>query len=205
MRANVVRNDLDDDILAALYSSGEVACDIETTGLNPKIDSIGTVQLHARGINDIVLQVSDAHPERLCSLIQEPRVRKVFHHAMFDLRFMAAHWQVRPKNIACTKIASKLLNPHLNGAHHSLQTLLKERLNICISKEERLSNWTSSSLTSAQISYATADVEHLLPLLNVLELDLRSSGLIELFEECISFIPARVQLDLGGWPDVFSY
>ncbi|WP_410814342.1 ribonuclease D [Micromonospora sp. 067-2] len=202
---NVVRNDLDDASLAALCSSGEVACDIETTGLDPKLDRIGTVQLHAQGIDDIVLQVGDVRPGRLCALIQDSRVRKVFHHAMFDLRFMAAHWRVQPMNIACTKIASKLLSPQVDSKRHSLQALLRERLNVDISKDERLSDWTNLNLTSAQVRYATADVEHLLPLLNGLEEDLRVAGLIDLFDQCTSFIPARVCLDLGGWPDVFNY
>ncbi|MDG4794455.1 hypothetical protein [Micromonospora sp. WMMD1082] len=205
MEVDVVRDDLDNATFATLRSSGEFACDIETTGLDPNRNSIGTVQIHARGIRSIVMQVSDAHPVNLCTLIQDARVRKVFHHAMFDLRFMAASWRVQPQNIACTKIASKLLLPHADSARHSLRALLKERLNVSISKDERLSNWTNSSLTAAQIGYAVADVEHLLPLLNSLEHDLHGAGLIELFEGCNSFIPTRVRLDLGDWPDVFIY
>ncbi|MGC5321580.1 hypothetical protein ACPXB5_22915 [Micromonospora arida] len=205
MMVNVIQNDIDDATLAALRSTCIFACDIETTGLDPKLDSIGTVQLHASGVSDIVLQVGNGRPERLCSLIEDSRVQKVFHHAMFDLRFMAAHWGVRPQNIKCTKIASKLLRPQADSASHSLQILLQERMQIAISKEERLSDWTSSSLTADQISYAAADVEHLLPLLDLLETDLRLSGLTDLFEQCLAFIPARVRLDLGTWPDVFNY
>ncbi|MEU5962520.1 hypothetical protein ABZ777_15035 [Micromonospora parva] len=205
MMVNVIQGDIDDATLVALRSSSIVACDIETTGLDPRLDNIGTVQLHASGVSDVVLQVGDGRPERFCSLIEDPRVQKVFHHAMFDLRFMAAHWGVHPHNIKCTKIASKLLRPHADSTSHSLQTLLKERMQIAISKDARLSDWTSSRLTAAQISYATADVEHLLPLLDLLETDLRLSGLTDLFEQCLSFIPTRVRLDLGAWPDVFNY
>jgi ribonuclease D len=202
---NVVRGDIDQATLTALTSVPHVACDIETSGLDPRRDRIGTVQIHASVVGDIVVQVSETRPTRLCKLMEDHSTRKVFHHAMFDLRFMAAHWNVTPANIACTKIASKLLKPQATNDHHSLKRLLDERLNIHIQKDQRLSDWLTPDLTSEQIKYAAADVEHLTPLLSVLEDDLRAAGLIELFYQCLSFIPTRVRLDLGQWPDVFNY
>ena len=80
-----------------------------------------------------------------------------------------------------------------------------DRLGVAISKDQRLSDWTAAELTPEQIRYAAADVEYLIPLLANLEEDLRSAGLMKLFGECLNFIPARVQLDLGDWPDVFAY
>jgi ribonuclease D len=203
--ANVVRGDIDDTLFDALYSSGQVACDIETSGLDPRRDCIGTVQLYSPNVGDVIVQVGDSRPERLCRLIEYVGTRKIFHHAMFDLRFMVAHWGVVPANIACTKIASKLVKRHVDNRQHSLQSILMDRLGVAISKDQRLSDWTAAELTPEQIRYAAADVEYLIPLLADLEEDLRSGGLMKLFGECLSFIPARVQLDLGDWPDVFAY
>mgnify|MGYP006194651211 CR=1 FL=1 len=47
-------------------------------------------------------------PDRLYEFLVQ--VQKVFHHAPFDLRFMVAQWNVTPRNIACTKVASKMLS-----------------------------------------------------------------------------------------------
>jgi ribonuclease D len=124
---------------------------------------------------------------------------------MFDLRFMVAHWQVRPLHISCTKVASKLLWPGKPGASHTLKVLLAEQLGVAISKEQRLSNWSASQLSSAQIAYASADVEHLLPLLDRLERQLEIAGLRDDFTACLAFLPIKVRLDLGNWPDVFGY
>ncbi|GIM95632.1 ribonuclease D [Paractinoplanes toevensis] len=203
--ASVVQNDVGDEVLESLVAAGVVACDIETTGLDPLADQIGTVQLHAAGVGDVILQIGAERPDRLCQLMSDRRVRKVFHHAMFDLRFMVAHWGIFPANIACTKIASKLLEPEVENSCHSLQSLLRRRLGVTISKDQRLSNWLASDLTTEQIRYATADVQHLARLLRVLESELLQRDLQGLFDQCLDFIPARVRLDLGKFPDVFKY
>lgn len=202
---SVVRDDVDEDTLARLVASGVVACDIETSGLDARQDSIGTVQIHARELGSIVLQIGDRRPDRLCRLLNDRKVRKVFHHAMFDLRFMVSHWKVDPVNIACTKIASKLLNPRAENSFHSLQNLLQSRLGVTISKRQRLSNWLANDLTPEQVSYAVADVDYLLQLLSILEGELREGGLQRLFDDCLDFIPARVRLELNEFPDVFAY
>jgi ribonuclease D len=69
----------------------------------------------------------------------------------------------------------------------------------------RTSNWSAQRLTSAQIEYAAGDVLHLLELHNALLIELRAVGLETLYNECCSFLPARVELELGGYPDVFAY
>lgn len=203
--ANVVRGDIDSAMFDRFCSSGQVACDIETSGLDPHRDSIGTVQLYSPAAGEVIVQVGDSPPRLLCKLIERADVRKIFHHAMFDLRFMAAHWRVSPANIACTKVASKLVMPQVDNKRHSLQALLMDRLGVAISKDQRLSNWTVAELTPEQVKYAATDVEYLIPLLASLEGDLRDAGLMELFNQCLLFIPSRVRLDLGGWPDVFAY
>jgi ribonuclease D len=48
-------------------------------------------------------------------------------------------------------------------------------------------------------------VLHLPALLEVLEKGLVASGLKELYDDCCAFLPARVRLDLGDYPDVFAY
>jgi ribonuclease D len=46
---------------------------------------------------------------------------------------------------------------------------------------------------------------HLLALLDALERDLENAGLTQLYDACCTFLPARVTLELGDYPDVFAY
>jgi ribonuclease D len=124
---------------------------------------------------------------------------------MFDLRFMVTRWQVHPVNISCTKVASKLLWPNKAGASHTLKSLLAEQLDVHITKEQRMSDWSAPQLSAEQISYASTDVKYLLPLLDALGPQLDEAGLAQDFAACVSFLPTRVRLDLGNWPDIFGY
>ncbi|MFG1916774.1 ribonuclease D [Micromonospora sp. NPDC048898] len=201
----ITKQDLDEWICQKITGAGRFACDIETSGLNPLEHRIGTVQIFAPEVGSVILQVQGNAPRQLCLLLEDARIQKVFHHAMFDLRFIASHWGVTPRNISCTKIASKILNPDAENKLHSLQNLLQQRLGVWISKDQRLTDWLTPELTADQIAYAATDVEYLLQLLDDLSENLKSAGLKELFDRCVDFIPSRVRLEVGGWPDVFAY
>ncbi len=181
-----------------------IAWDIETTGLDWHNDKIGICQLYVPNRPAAIIRIDDTPPEKLRLLLLDTSIRKVFHHAMFDLRFMSYYWKVLPQNIACTKIAVKLLDV-INKNKHSLKPILKKYLGIEISKHEQLSNWISDEITEKQISYAVNDVMYLLQLLSVLEGELKSKNLLELAHLCFAHIPARVQLDILGYGDVYSY
>ncbi len=68
-----------------------------------------------------------------------------------------------------------------------------------------MSNWFSDILTEEQIKYGANDVLYLHLLLEKLEKELQNKGLLELEKKCFEHIPARVQLDIRGYDDVFTY
>ena len=197
-------HDISDEYTDCVCRAGIVAWDTETSGLHWRRDRIGICQLCAPNEPVAIIKVGDILPKKLRWLLSDASVRKVFHHAMFDLRFVSYHWKVLPRNIACTKIASKLLDVK-NENKHSLQWVLKHYLDVVIDKNERLSDWLSSKLTEEQISYAARDVMYLLSLLDVLERELRSRGLLEFAHKCFAHIPTRVRLDILGYGDIYSY
>jgi ribonuclease D len=205
LMSSILRGDLDRSTADRLIQSRRVACDIETSGLDWRQASIGTVQFYTPDTGCIVVQTGAIRPAHICRVLESAEVLKVFHYAMFDLSFMASHWKVSPRRVACTKVASKLLTPGAPNAHHSLQALLAQQMHITISKEQRVTDWLASELTPAQVEYACRDVLYLLPLLDKLRLELEARGLVETLEACLDFLPTRVKLTIGGWPDVFSY
>ncbi|MCD5402148.1 hypothetical protein LR013_06165 [candidate division NPL-UPA2 bacterium] len=197
-------HDIPDKYADCVCKAKIVAWDIETSGLDWRNDQIGICQLYAPEEPTAIIKVDDILPQNLQFLLTNPSVKKVFHHAMFDLRFMSYRWKVLPQNIACTKIASKILDVK-NENEHSLQWVVKQYLGVVIDKNERLSNWLSDELTKEQMSYAARDVMYLLPLLEVLEKELESKGLLKLAHACFVHIPIRVQLDISGHGDIYGY
>jgi ribonuclease D len=203
----VVQGDLPDDLWSAYAACSLVAWDVETSGLDWRQDRIGTCQLFAKGVGTVVISADQGQvPGRLTALLQDPGVEKVFHHAPFDLRFMVSKWRVQPASVRCTKVASKLLDPGAPNDAHSLQHLAASRLGVHLEKGPvRTSNWSATALSPEQVEYAAADVVHLPQLLTSLQADLRIRGLTRLYDECCAFLPARAALEVGNYPDVFSY
>jgi ribonuclease D len=203
----VARGDLPAEFADAYRSSALVAWDIETSGLEWRNAQIGTCQLFAEGVGAVIIGIGPvARPPQLVALLEDPRITKVFHHAPFDLRFMMHEWGVAPASIRCTKVASKLLEPSAPNDVHSLQSLLSRYLGVQVSKGPvRTSDWTAETLSADQIAYATTDVVHLPALLRALEQKLAGLRRDWLYNRCCDFLPARVTLEIGGYPDVFAY
>jgi len=201
---SIFPHDINNDFYQAILRSKIIACDIETSGLDWKNDKIGTCQIFIPDNSVAILKIDNFAPANLISILENESIKKIFHHAMFDLRFMCYHWKIKPRHIACTKIVSKLLDIS-NSKKHSLKELLKEYLNIEIDKEERTSDWFSDNLTEKQVNYATNDVIYLPSLLEVLEKELKNKNLVELENECFNFIPTKVQLDILGYKSIYNY
>lgn len=203
---DVVQEDISQDFADLAMAAPAVACDIETSGLDWRADQIGTFQMALpSGQVQVVQFRGRSEPKRLIGVLEQVTTQKVFHHAPFDLRFTMASWDVTPANIACTKIASKILEPNLPSSGHSLKPLLERHLQVRISKEQQISNWTDPNLTESQITYAVADVAHLLDLRQVLVSSCASDGLTDELLASWAYLPTRAKLDLSGAGDVFAY
>ena len=199
----VFEGDLDEQAFSRALGASVLGWDIETTGLDWRTERIGTVQVQIEDLTCVV-RVEGRTPPRLKALLEDPSILKVLHHAMFDLRFMAYHWDVTPAHVACTKIASKLVNPEMPCADHSLAPIVDRYLGVKLDKGFQTSDWTGE-LTAAQLQYAANDVRHLWPLYEALDEQIRHKGLLDLRERCYAHLRTQVSLRSASFPDVFAY
>jgi ribonuclease D len=132
-------------------------------------------------------------------------VTKIFHFARFDLVALYNAFGVMPMPVYCTKIASRLSRTYTD--RHGLKDLVREVLNIDLSKQQQSSDWGASSLSEAQLAYAASDVLHLHGLRERLDAMLAREGRLELAQACFEFLPTRAKLDLQGWDteDIFAH
>ena len=204
INAELYQGDIPEEFLNLARKIGLVAWDIETSGLDWRTEQLAVCQLYVPNHPVVVVQSCDCQPIRLPQLLADKDVKKIFHHAMFDLRFLVSNWQVVPQNIACTKIMAKLLDKD-NTQKQTLQSLLKSHLNIVISKSQQRSNWFSSNLTTQQLDYAVKDVIFLPNLLIELEKEVKNRDLLSLTYSCFAHIPTRTLLDVLEYDDVYTY
>lgn len=187
--------------------TGAVAIDTETMGLNPHRDRLCVVQLSPGDGSADVVQIPKGHTDapNLKALLANPAVTKIFHFARFDVAVLYQSFGVMTGPIYCTKIASRLTRTYTD--RHGLKDLVREVLNVDLSKQQQSSDWGSDSLSEPQLAYAASDVLHLHALRERLDAMLVREGRTQLAKACFDFLPTRALLDLQGWAeeDIFAH
>jgi ribonuclease D len=195
------------DLPAGLDFGKSVAIDSETLGLRPHRDALCLAQLSGGDGHCHILRFDRktyAAPN-FVRLMTDPDVTKIFHYARFDVAVFQQYLKTPTNPIWCTKIASKLVRTYTDK--HGLKDLVKELLDVDLSKQQQSSDWGAAKLSDAQLAYAASDVLHLHKLKATLEAMLIREGRLEIAKACFGFIHTRAALDLAGWgeDDIFAH
>jgi ribonuclease D len=195
------------DLPSGLALGPAVAVDTETLGLNPIRDRLCLVQLSSGdGSAHLVQFARDQYDApNLKRLLADPAVLKLFHFARFDLAILKRNLRVMAAPVYCTRTASKLARTYTDK--HGLKDLVKELLDVDLSKQQQSSDWGAPTLTEQQLAYAANDVAYLHRLKDGLDAMLKREGRMDLAQACFEFLPARAELDLAGWGegDIFAH
>jgi ribonuclease D len=195
------------DLPDGLTLGAVVAIDTETLGLNPHRDRLCLAQLSGGDGHAHLVRFAPGSYDapNLKRLLADPAVLKLFHFARFDVAVFQHYLGVTVAPVYCTKIASKLVRTYTD--RHGLKDLLKELLNVDVSKQQQSSDWGAASLSEAQKDYAASDVLHLHAAKAVLDTRLAREGRTAIAQACFDFLPTRAALDLLGWPetDIFAH
>jgi ribonuclease D len=189
------------DLPGSVRFAGSVAIDTETMGLNPRRDRLCLIQLSQGDSSAHLVQFPEPRYEapNLKAMLADPGLLKLFHFARFDVAVLKHHLGVDTRPVYCTKIASRLVRTFTDK--HGLKDLVKELLEIDLSKQQQSSDWGAADLTQEQMRYAASDVLHLHALKAKLDAMLKREGRTALAEACFAFLPHRAALDLAGWAD----
>ena len=188
--------DLPDD----LDLGNVIAVDGEFMGLNLERDPLCLIQISS-GNNDahiIQLDRSSYKAPNLVKLMKNENITKIFHFGRADIAHIKYYLKTDTNNILDTKIASKLARSYSDN--HSLKNLIKEFINIDISKQFQNSDF-GGNLTPAQLKYCANDVIYLHKIHEELKKILIRENRIVLYENCLKFLKTRVELDLAQFKD----
>jgi ribonuclease D len=195
------------DLPNSVDFGNSVAIDTETLGLNPLRDALCLAQLSGGDGHCHVVRFDrkSYKAPNLVRLLEDQEVVKIFHYARFDVAVFQRYLNVSTTPVWCTKLASKLVRTYTDK--HGLKDLVKELLDVDLSKQQQSSDWGAAKLSDAQLAYAASDVLHLHKLKATLESMLVREGRLDLAQKCFSFIGTRAVLDLGGWSedDIFAH
>ena len=190
------KNDLPDD----LNLGNIIAVDGEFMGLNVRRDPLCLIQVSSGNSDAHIVQFDrkNYNAPNLIKILSDERVTKIFHYGRADLAHIKYYLKTETNNILDTKIASKLARSYSDN--HSLKILIKEFLNLDISKQFQSSDF-GGELTAAQIKYCANDVLYLHKIHEELNKILERENRIDLYNNCLRFLKTRVDLDLALFKD----
>jgi len=190
------KNDLPDD----LDLGNLIAVDGEFMGLNVRRDPLCLIQISSGNSDAHIIQFDRKNYKapNLIKLLADESTTKIFHYGRADLAHIKYYLKTDTNNILDTKIASKLARSYSDS--HSLKTLIKEFINIDISKQFQSSDF-GGELSPAQLKYCANDVMYLHKIHEELIKILARENRIKLYKNCLKFLKTRVELDLAMFKD----
>ncbi|MDC0621661.1 ribonuclease D [Candidatus Pelagibacter sp.] len=190
------KNDLPDD----LDLGNLIAVDGEFMGLNVRRDPLCLIQISSGNSDAHIIQFDrkNYNAPNLTKLLADENTTKIFHYGRADMAHIKYYLKTDTNNILDTKIASKLARSYSDS--HSLKTLIKEFINIDISKQFQSSDF-GGELSPAQLKYCANDVIYLHKIHEELNKILERENRINLYKNCLRFLSTRVSLDLALFKD----
>jgi ribonuclease D len=190
------KNDLPDD----LDLGNLIAVDGEFMGLNVRRDPLCLIQISSGNLDAHIIQFDRKNYDapNLTKLLADENTTKIFHYGRADMAHIKYYLKTDTNNILDTKIASKLARSYSDS--HSLKALIKEFINIDISKQFQSSDF-GGELSPAQLKYCANDVLYLHKIHEELNKILERENRIDLYKDCLKFLKTRVNLDLALFKD----
>ena len=190
------KNDLPDD----LKLGNVLAVDGEFMGLNVRRDPLCLIQISSGNSDAHIIQFDRKtyNAPNLSKILSDEKITKIFHYGRADIAHIKHYLKTDTNNILDTKIASKLARSYSDN--HSLKTLIKEFINIDVSKQFQNSDF-GGELSPAQLKYCANDVIYLHKIHEELKKILERENRIELYKNCLKFLKTRVDLDLASFKD----
>ena len=193
----VFENDLPDDL--DLSKEKFIGLDNEALGLVLGRDPLTLVQLGLESKNFYLIKLNREtfKAPNLVKVLSNDSTQFIMHYARQDLLWLKYHLKVQPKNIFCTKVASKIARTA--SSFHGYKDLVKELCGKDISKKEQQSDWGDPNLSEKQIKYAASDTEYLFEIRKKLILMLEREKRIDLFKKSMEVIPVLVDMEIAGY------
>ena len=188
------------DIPENLNLGNRIAVDGEFMGLNVRRDPLCLIQLSSGNSEAHIVQFdrNNYDAPNIVKLLSDKKITKLFHFSRADLAHIKYYLKTETNNVLDTKIASKLARSYSDN--HSLKTLIKEFVNVDISKQFQSSDF-GGELSPAQLKYCANDVIYLHKIHDELYKILERENRVKLYEDCLKFLKTRVDLDLALFKD----
>jgi ribonuclease D len=165
-----------------------IGVDLEADSMYHYFEKVCLLQISTESASYVMdpLALKDLSP--LHPVFSNPRIRKVFHGADYDIRSLHRDFRLEVENLFDTQLACKFLGLRETG----LEALLRTRFHVELNKKYQRADWSQRPLSQEMVEYAAMDGRYLIQLARMLEKELEEKGRLSwVEEECLSLRKVR--------------
>ena len=156
-----------------------IGVDLEADSMYHYFEKVCLLQIATESATYVMDPLALRDLSALRPVFSNPRIRKVFHGADYDIRSLYRDFQLEIKNLFDTQLACKFLGLRETG----LEALLRNRFQVELNKKFQRADWSRRPLSSEMVKYAAMDSRYLIPLARILEQELEEKGRLSWVEE----------------------
>ena len=165
-----------------------IGVDLEADSMYHYFEKVCLLQISTESSSYIMDPLALRDLSALRPLFSNPRIRKVFHGADYDIRSLHRNFQIAVENLFDTQSACKFLGLRETG----LEALLRSRFHVELNKKYQRADWSQRPLSPEMVEYAAMDGRYLIPLARMLEKELEEKNrLAWVEEECLLLSKVR--------------
>ncbi len=165
-----------------------IGVDLESDSMYHYFEKVCLLQIASESASCVVDTLSLRDLSVLSPLFSNPRIRKVFHGADYDIRSLYRDFGLEVENLFDTQLACRFLG----FAETGLEALLRDLFQVKLNKKYQRADWSQRPLPREMLEYAAMDGRYLIPLARALEKELDEKGrLAWVEEESVSLSKAR--------------
>ncbi len=161
-----------------------IGADLEADSMHHYFEKVCLLQIATESVCYIVDPLALRDLSALQPVFSNPRIRKVFHGADYDIRSLYRDFQIEVENLFDTQLACLFLGLRETG----LEALLRNRFQVDLNKKFQRADWSQRPLSKEMVEYAAMDGRYLIPLARALEKELEEKGRLSWVEEECLFL-----------------
>ncbi|MBW1842045.1 MAG: ribonuclease D, partial [Deltaproteobacteria bacterium] len=168
-------------LAADLKRETVIACDLEADSMYHYQEKVCLLQIATENLTAVVDPLAVQNMAPLKQLFQNPKIRKIFHGADYDVRSLYRDFRIEINNLFDTELACRFLGMRSTG----LEPVLKKMFGVKLDKKFQKRDWSQRPLPDNMLRYAAGDTIYLVDLSKILIQKLEEKGrLTWVTEEC---------------------
>jgi ribonuclease D len=161
-----------------------IGVDLEADSMYHYFEKVCLLQIATESVSYVMDPLALRDLSALRPVFSNPRIRKIFHGADYDIRSLYRDFRFEVENLFDTQLACKFLGLRESG----LEASLRSRFHVELNKKYQRADWSQRPLSPEMVEYAAMDGRYLIPLARMLEKELEEKGRLSWVEEECLFL-----------------